>query len=84
MRDGHCPKCSATEVYKCEEQGLKHALIEANSLRIYKDKRLVPDITFLGFAHYVCKQCGYFESYVLQVDQLSKLTDSDNWTRVQP
>jgi predicted nucleic-acid-binding Zn-ribbon protein len=85
VRDGQCPKCSSQEVYSSLARGAQAGLSTDGGqplLRIYKDKRFIPDISLLEMACYVCRDCGYFEMYVRDTSQLSRLDDCTNWQKV--
>jgi hypothetical protein len=86
VRSGICQKCSSDKVYYSDAKGMEHGItVDSSSplVRLYKDNRWVPDIWLLEMAHYLCQSCGYFESYVLDVDQLSKLDECTNWRRLK-
>lgn len=82
MKNGHCPKCASQEVYYSDAQGVQHGFTDAARMRIFKDKKWVPDIAVLEMAYYVCQSCGYCETYVLKLAELAKLTDCTNWRKV--
>ncbi|HEX8843726.1 MAG TPA: hypothetical protein VF791_03735 [Pyrinomonadaceae bacterium] len=86
MRDGRCPRCASEEVYYSDGQGAQAGLSTDGGqplLRIYKDKRFIPDITLLELDCYICRACGHFEMCVRDVNQLSKLDDCTNWRRMK-
>jgi predicted nucleic-acid-binding Zn-ribbon protein len=82
MQNGHCPKCSGQEVYFSDARGIQQGITEESYLNIFKDKKWVPDVALLKMAYYVCQTCGYFETYVAELDKLAKLTDATNWHKV--
>lgn len=90
MRAGTCPKCNSSEVYSAYAQGSLDAGLRAGEgqalLNIHKDKGGLfgDDFTMLSLECYVCRNCGYLEQYVHDVDQLNKLADAKNWHKVQP
>jgi hypothetical protein len=86
VRSGICQKCTSEKVYYSDAKGLEHGItVDSSSpfVRLYKDTRWVPDIWLLQMAHYVCQSCGYFETYVLDVEQLSKLDECTNWRKLK-
>jgi predicted nucleic-acid-binding Zn-ribbon protein len=86
MLGGTCPKCASEEVYYNDAKGSQSGLSTDGGqplLRVYKDKRFMPDIALLEMNCYVCRACGYFEMYVQDVAQLSKLDDCTNWSRIK-
>jgi predicted nucleic-acid-binding Zn-ribbon protein len=85
MRQGICAKCGSGEVYVSEASGAQSGLTAGGGqlcLRIYKENRFIPDVHVLETEVYVCRSCGYFESYVRDAAALSKLDDCTNWRRV--
>ncbi len=85
MRDGVCPKCSSEEVYYSDATGMEHGVsIDRSSpyVRLYKDAKWAPDVWMLELSYYLCRSCGYFETYVRDPGELSKLDVSTNWRRV--
>lgn len=85
MRDGVCPKCASAEVYYSDAGGATHALSAGGGaplVRLYRDAKWLPDVWMLETAHYLCRSCGYFETYVRDAAELSKLDDCTNWRRV--
>ena len=82
MQNGICPKCSSPEVYYSAAKGGQHGLNETSYVRIFKEKKWVPDITLLEFAYYLCRGCGYFEMYAQDLEKLAALEDCSNWRKV--
>jgi len=86
MKNGTCPKCNSTEVYRSQAKtGLEYGLVVDKStplLNIYKDKGWWPDVTMLSMDYFVCRVCGYFEMYVQDTAGLAKLDDSTNWVKI--
>ncbi|MBK8902995.1 MAG: hypothetical protein IPM53_17525 [Anaerolineaceae bacterium] len=87
MKNGICPKCSSTEVYRSKAKtGLEYGLVVDRStplLNIYKDKSWWPDVTMLYMDFFVCRDCGCFEMYVQDIEKLDKLEDCTNWIKAQ-
>jgi predicted nucleic-acid-binding Zn-ribbon protein len=85
VQNGVCPKCSSREVYHSDATGEAHGVSVARSqpyMRLYKDARWVPDVWMIELSYYVCRFCGYFETYVRDVGELSRLDACTNWRRV--
>jgi predicted nucleic-acid-binding Zn-ribbon protein len=85
MRDGSCPKCASGEIYYSDATGQAHGISVDRSqpyVRLYKDARWVPDVWMLELSYYVCRSCGYLETYVRDARELSKLDECTNWHRV--
>lgn len=87
MKNGICPKCTSTEVYRSKTKtGLEYGLVADKSpllLNIYKDKGWWPDVNLLYMDHFVCRACGYFEMYVQDIAKLAKLEDCTNWVKAR-
>lgn len=87
MTNGFCPKCNNETIFYSNAEGVEAGVATGNSspfLRIYKDNSWTPDISLLQLEYYVCQTCGYFESHVHDVEELSKLDDSTNWRKITP
>jgi hypothetical protein len=85
MRSGICPKCNSNEIYYSDAKGVQSAITTGSGsllVRLYKDNKWVPDIWLLPLECYLCKECGYFESYVMNAEELSKLDESTNWRKL--
>jgi hypothetical protein len=86
MRNGLCVKCGADTVYFSSAKGSQTGLKTGDGspyLNIYKDNKWIPDIDYLEMNYYVCRACGYFEMFVLDVSKLIKLDDCDNWQKIE-
>jgi hypothetical protein len=71
MRSGVCPKCGSEEVY-----------VGPPSSLLAKRYNIIP-ITIWFYAvldYYVCANCGYVESYIIDEGKLRKI--SQKWPRV--
>jgi hypothetical protein len=71
MKDGKCPKCNSSNVYKRDQgAGPEHGFFVSTS-------------TITGgsaYESYVCVDCGYFENYI---QDKAKLQDvQKKWTKV--
>ncbi|HEX2697714.1 MAG TPA: hypothetical protein VHM28_08390 [Anaerolineales bacterium] len=80
MKNGQCPKCQSTDVYKGSTSPL-HAGEGLVHLEAYPPNRGVN----LLIDAYVCHNCGYTEMYVAEgsmskVDAIAQ--DSKNWKKV--
>ena len=86
MNHDVCAKCSAETVYCSDAKGSQNGLKTDNSeplLNIYKDNKWIPDVHFCRMIYYVCRTCGYFEMFVLDLSVLEKLDDCDNWKKIE-
>jgi hypothetical protein len=69
MRTGTCPKCGGSDIY-----------ISRNDPVLMKIGLLYPD---QKTDHYLCGDCGYYESYVVDLDKLRQaLAKSPLWKKV--
>ena len=93
MRNGICPKCNATEVYhsfskKSLDSGLK-APDTAPMVNFHKVGKGLFGANYALFtlAAYLCRKCGYLETYVPEADleqNSQKLAEATNWNKVAP
>lgn len=86
MRNGSCVKCSAETVFVAIGKGGQIGLKTDRSepfLNIYKDNKWIPDINLCRMDYYVCRNCGYFEMFVNELNLLEKLNDCDNWKKIE-
>ncbi len=79
MKNGMCPKCNGTEVYRQDGSRLAHEHIAL------KEGRGRADILALGMKvaapdKYVCAACGYLEYYLASEDDLEVVRE--NWERI--
>ncbi len=85
MQNGVCPKCASREVYYSDATGETHGISVDRSqpyVRLYKDATWMPDVWMIALSYYLCRSCGYFETYVRDVGELSRLDACTNWQRV--
>ncbi len=82
MKNGVCPKCHSTEVYRgasTEGEGLcagtYNSVVEISTGKT--QARLWVDT-------YVCRTCGYIEIHVANRDALAVLPDADGWEKISP
>ena len=80
MKNGICPKCNSTEVYRgasTEGEGLAagtyNTTVEINASK-------TP--TTLWIDTYICRACGYLEMHVANSDELAVLAQADGWDKV--
>ena len=86
MQNGICSKCGTKSVYFSNAGGAQNGLKTGDGsplLNIYKDEKWFPSITLLNTNYYVCQNCGYFEIYIRDISELSKLDDCTNWQKVE-
>lgn len=72
MKNGSCPKCNKTEVYR--EKGAMHG----SEFVTLKDAVIFPKSTLPD--KFVCISCGYLEYYVLSKEDLEFI--QKNWEKV--
>jgi hypothetical protein len=89
MKNGVCSKCGGEQIYhsygernKVQEGGL-HTGEGLLSIYINEAKGFLGTHTSLYLDCYLCKDCGYFESYVHDLQELDRLDRSTNWRPVQ-
>lgn len=77
MKDGKCPKCNKTSVYT-KRQGIQFAgggfYISDTSWSAGKPVKEID--------HFVCTNCGYFETYIADKGRLEGLAKDKAWTKV--
>jgi predicted nucleic-acid-binding Zn-ribbon protein len=75
MKDGKCPKCNSTRVYT-KQQGISFGdggvYVYISSEWASKPVKQVD--------HYVCADCGYYESYISDKAKLEAV--AKDWTKV--
>jgi hypothetical protein len=82
MRQGQCPKCSSSEVYCADQKGSKLGVTDPSYISIVTDKKWIPDVAIVGMVYYLCRSCGYFEQYALDMEKLTALDGCSNWRKV--
>jgi len=85
MQNGECPRCHTRTVYRSIATNTQGGLTTGDGsplIRIYKENRWVPDIDLLTLTVYLCRSCGYVETYVSDLGRLEKLDDCTNWSPV--
>lgn len=81
MKNSVCPKCFSTEIYHAEN-GFYPSSNHKYGMRILEGEGWNADITVVTMTHYVCRACGYFESYVNPGDpDFAKIETSSNWKK---
>jgi ribosomal protein S27AE len=78
MKNGTCLKCGSNEVYFNPQAGLMMTPAGMNAIPIKGS--LFTSTAELN--NYVCGQCGYVESYILNNRKLQEIVK--HWTRVTP
>ena len=88
MKKGICPKCNSSEVYFANSANSLDAGIRAGEsqpqIQIRKSGANIFDKpNRFPFTNYICKSCGYTESYLNDSEALSRLPESLNWKKMQ-
>jgi predicted nucleic-acid-binding Zn-ribbon protein len=88
MKNGKCPKCQASAVYRSRgkttlDTGMRTG-DGAPLLNIRRQKRIFDDFKLLYLESYVCRACGYIELYVQDLQELANLETADNWEQIPP
>lgn len=71
MTNGHCPRCTRTEVF--HQSGDRHQSEKITLTQGVVSKAAVPD-------RYVCVACGYVELYLVNANDLAVIRET--WNRV--
>jgi predicted nucleic-acid-binding Zn-ribbon protein len=89
MKNGICPKCNSSEVYHSFSESSLGAGLRADDgilmVNLHKESKSLfgDDFTLLPVGSYLCRSCGYVESYVQDMARLSqKLDEATNWKKV--
>ncbi|MGB8645395.1 MAG: hypothetical protein WCF84_09160 [Anaerolineae bacterium] len=72
MKNGQCPKCNSSDVFK-----KTRGVLFGNGALTVSTGEL---IGWSDFESYVCVNCGYFENYIVDQAKLQKV--QKKWTRV--
>ena len=75
MKSGICPKCQSDQVYSGAAIALKKGPFGSNAVPISLTSIAALD-------NYICKACGYVESYIADADKLEEI--ADKWEPVGP
>ena len=82
MKNGICPKCNSTEVYRgasTEGEGLSagtyNTTVEINAGKTQ---------TTFWIDTFICRACGYLEMRVANLNDLGALPHADGWEKVDP
>ncbi|MDH4182616.1 MAG: hypothetical protein OEV92_00205 [Nitrospinota bacterium] len=83
MKNGKCPKCQGTEVYKSRHDDLNQTGTISDGAVCFR----VIGSGWFGLslycpAHYLCLDCGYSETYLLDKEAPNKVRASTNWSKV--
>jgi predicted nucleic-acid-binding Zn-ribbon protein len=71
MKNGKCPKCNSSNVFKQEGgAGPEHGIYVYTSMLTSPSK----------CDSYICVDCGYFENYIMDTAKLQEV--QKKWTRV--
>jgi predicted nucleic-acid-binding Zn-ribbon protein len=62
MKNGKCPKCNTSTVYKCT-RGIDWGS-KSQWLEVWTGETDSRTNMWAGFDSYVCSNCGYFETYI--------------------
>jgi len=82
MKNGVCPKCHSTQVYRgasTEGEGLSAGTFNF-LVEISREKTQ----TTLWIDTYICRVCGYVEMHIANRDDLQALPEDDGWEKVRP
>jgi len=85
MRNGKCPKCNLQEIYYSKEQGLIVTGGKPSYLNVFvfKENGWNSENEYLNLEHYLCRACGYVESYASTTDPMfAKLETATNWKKL--
>ena len=77
MKDGHCPKCNSTDVYR----GTR-APLEAGEGLLHLGVRAGNYYVNVMLDAYVCANCGYVEMYAADLSKLTALPQGAGWQKV--
>lgn len=73
MRNGICPKCNSTEIYK-KVKGISQGG-SGGCASIYTSWITTPT----DLESFICTFCGFFESYVIDRNKLNEV--AENWEK---
>ena len=89
MKNGICPKCNSKEVYRSFSESSLNAGLRADDgvlmINLRKESKGLfgDDFTLITVEGYLCRNCGYVESYVGDLERLSqKLGEATNREKV--
>ncbi|HLC82498.1 MAG TPA: hypothetical protein VJI69_01630 [Bacteroidia bacterium] len=76
MKNGNCPKCNSTTIYKLQD-GIGSSECQCISIGGWGK-------TSAKFDCYICTTCGYFENYVNDLNQLDAIANGKgNWKKIK-
>jgi DNA-directed RNA polymerase subunit M/transcription elongation factor TFIIS len=81
MRDGKCPKCSSTEIYYAQTKGLSANTSHILALHTFTTSGRAK-VELFNLENYVCRTCGYLETYVTTDENLARLDYSTTWKKL--
>ncbi len=67
MKNGKCPKCNSTQVYKKRTWGHRSYIVTS----VFR---------FAKLTDYVCTDCGFTEAYIFDQDKLNDI--KNKWEKV--
>lgn len=89
MKNGSCPKCNSKEIYHSFSESNLNAGLRADDgvlmVNLHKESKSLfgDDFTLITVEGYLCRNCGYVEPYVHDLERLSqKLGEATNWEKV--
>ncbi len=83
MRNGICPKCESGAIYHAHQNGFYPASNHKYGLRVIEGEGWNASIVVINLQHYVCRDCGFFETYASTDDPaFAKIESSSNWKKL--
>ena len=77
MKNGKCPKCNSTNVFK-NQRGMNWG--NSGWVELWFGSLEERTNEYSDCDSYICTDCGYFENYLLDKEVLQKV--QSKWTRV--
>jgi predicted nucleic-acid-binding Zn-ribbon protein len=78
MKNGKCPKCNNSNVYKCT-RGIDWGS-KSQWLEVWIGETESRSNLWTGFDSYVCANCGYFETYITDDKAINEI--KEKWKKV--
>jgi predicted nucleic-acid-binding Zn-ribbon protein len=84
MKNGACPKCSSNEIYHSPESGFYPASMHPYGMRVMEGEGFWEEkVHVVNLEHYVCRACGFFETYASANDpNFALLEKASNWEKL--
>ena len=79
MKSGVCPKCGSRNIYTNIGNSKKSKFV-AQGHGLLISQSYLRGFNFVSFDDYVCTDCGYVESYILNEEKLKDIRDL--WSRI--